>query len=422
MPALSSFQVRPATSDQKLALSWSEDPGHATYTILHLELFQVIDGDPVKTGATNIGNTVESNTTSIPVHPGTWVVRATPENRTGFGRAVTSARVKVTNACPTATVCATVSSLADVSTVRLVGQGFLLGLTDWSGKLNNADRVKALAPRQWRFSGPVSDPAAKGLDVSRMQILSNLWNSWTAPGNNGNALTPWSDWDRWKSFVRTTVVRGEAAGLVARLLGRVERAQRNLLPALQPGRPGDDHRRPLAQDLRSRQPRDQGRGSAKPGSSGRASSALQWAPGAPAEFDLDTFLAHSAEDGVTWDAISWHENQTAPLPGLIASSVTNVNRHLVMARAVLARHPGTVVRNRIFVNEYGPPDVHMLAGWAVGYFRAFEDGGVSQANRACWTEAECTSQLGGLVTPNGNTTAVVVGPPGLCRASPRAGA
>jgi hypothetical protein len=86
--------------------------------------------------------------------------------------------------------------------------------------------------------------------------------------------------------------------------------------------------------------------------------------------------------------------------------VTNVNRHLVMARAVLARHPGTVVRNRIFVNEYGPPDVHMLAGWAVGYFRAFEDGGVSQANRACWTEAECTSQLGGLVTPNGNTTAV----------------
>jgi hypothetical protein len=138
---------------------------------------------------------------------------------------------------------------------------------------------------------------------------------------------------------------------------------------------------------------------------GPSLSALQWAPGSPHEFDLDTFLAYSAAHHVVWSAISWHENTTAPSPGDIASSVTNVDRHVAMARAVMARHPGTVTDNRIFINEYSPASTHLLAGWAVGYFRAFEADGVGQANLACWDASDCTTGLDGLLTPAGQPTA-----------------
>jgi hypothetical protein len=86
--------------------------------------------------------------------------------------------------------------------------------------------------------------------------------------------------------------------------------------------------------------------------------------------------------------------------------VTNVDRHIAMAREVMVRHPGSVVNDTMLVNEYGPADTHMLAGWSVGFLRALEDGGVSQANLACWSEVECTSQLDGLLDTAGQRTAV----------------
>jgi hypothetical protein len=106
-----------------------------------------------------------------------------------------------------------------------------------------------------------------------------------------------------------------------------------------------------------------------------------------------------------WDAISWHENSLAPSSGDITWSIRNVDRHIVLARRVIARHPGTVVGDRIFVNEYAAKDVHALAGWSIGYFRSLESNDVAQANRTCWSEAECTTELGGLVTTDGQPTA-----------------
>ena len=47
----------------------------------------------------------------------------------------------------------------------------------------------------------------------------------------------------------------------------------------------------------------------------------------------------------------------------------------------------------------------LLAGWAVGYFRAFEADGVSQANLACWDANDCTTDLDGLLTAAAQPTA-----------------
>jgi hypothetical protein len=65
-----------------------------------------------------------------------------------------------------------------------------------------------------------------------------------------------------------------------------------------------------------------------------------------------------------------------------------------------------VVNDTMFVNEYGAVEAHTLAGWTVGYLRAFEDGGVSQANHTCWSDAECHSGLNGLLDGAGQRTAL----------------
>jgi hypothetical protein len=239
-----------------------------------------------------------------------------------------------------------------------------------------------------------------------MQVISDQWNDWTAPLNGGYALTPWSDWERWKRFVRETVDRANEQGwapdywdiwnepnglccprfnAVDQLTTSVDRWLQTYVLAWKEIKAVDPNARVIGPSL----------------------SALQWAPAPQTtpEFDLDTFLTYSAAHGVVWDAISWHENSLAPSSGDITWSIRNVDRHIVLARRVIARHPGTVVGDRIFVNEYAAKDVHALAGWTIGYFRSLESNDVAQANRTCWSEAECTTELGGLVTSDGQPTA-----------------
>ena len=76
----------------------------------------------------------------------------------------------------------------------------------------DASAVTPLDPRQWRFSGSSSDPAVRGVHASRTQILSDLWNDTTAPGNGGDARTPWSNWSVWQTFVEQTVRNAERQG------------------------------------------------------------------------------------------------------------------------------------------------------------------------------------------------------------------
>src|SRR5205823_547065 len=94
---------------------------------------------------------------------------------------------------------------------------------------------------------------------------------------------------------------------------------------------------------------------------GPSLSALQWAPGSPQEFDLDTFLAYSAAHHVVWSAISWHENTAAPSPadgGLVGAPCLRVAREQAsdegdVERIVAARRAGDAQRRP--TNGAGPP-------------------------------------------------------------------
>ncbi|MBV8950613.1 MAG: hypothetical protein JOZ99_07045, partial [Actinobacteria bacterium] len=187
-PVLSSYRVATLPNDEQLAVGWQYATTGGPPKLIHLDLFQVINGTPYKLISNIVGQTVEPDLYEIPVPPGSWMVRATPENDAGFGTGVNSPVVAVKNPCPTATLCATVSPAASLSTVRLAAQGMV------HGGVQNTPIMQWPHLQQWRFAGAASDPAARGLHVSRTQMLSDLWLQATAPINGGYAMTPWSNW------------------------------------------------------------------------------------------------------------------------------------------------------------------------------------------------------------------------------------
>src|SRR4051794_3823252 len=399
---LASFTVAMVPGDQLLAVTWRYATTGAPATALNLDLYWG-EGTPARVASTVVGRTLEPDTYTFPVSVGTWMLVATPRNAAGGGFGTASAVVRVTSTCATATICTLISSSSDAP-VRLVGQGFLHGAESAAQPATRA-KVAALTPKQWRLSWRDADAAARTFGVSRTEVISDLWNSWTAPGNGGYARTPWSNWAAWDAFVTNAVlaaardgwtpdywdVWNEPNGLCCPRFGpadvatiTVDRWLEMYVRAWRAIKSADPDAKVVGPSL----------------------SALQWEPGAPHEFDLDTFLTYSAAQGVRWDAVAWHENNSAPSPGDMWALLANVDRHIALAKAVMRRHPNTVLNDTLFVNEYGAKDSHMLPGWAVGYFRAFEVGGVSQTNRACWSGAECTTTLDGLLTTAGDSTAL----------------
>ena len=149
---------------------------------------------------------VEPNEYVIPVLPGRWAVRAVALNAAGGAPANVTAPVTVSNSCGAVELCARVTSNG-ARPVRLVAQGFQHGLPS-----SNPDQLDPLDPTLWRIAGRDMDTAARPLGGSRMQLLSDLWMMATGASNNGFAATPWSNWNAWRDFVRTTVQRARTEG------------------------------------------------------------------------------------------------------------------------------------------------------------------------------------------------------------------
>lgn len=402
--ALAAFHVSVMPGQEKLQLQWSYATTSPHVDELNLALYTVVRGVPYIVARTAVGNTVEGDTYTIPMPVGSWLVKATPQNNAGYGPESTSPVMTVTNPCHGGDLCVTATPVSHPATVRLAGEGFLLSAPTSGGKLRNASAVTPLDPRQWRFSGSSSDPGVRGVHASRTQILSDLWNNTTAPGNDGYARTPWSNWGAWQNFVEQTVRTAERQGWAPDYWDVWNEPNGTCCPKFSPA---DQHTISVSRWLETYELAWQAIKAVDKNAKviGPSLSALQWAPGSPAEFDLDTFLAFSTAHHLRWDAISWHENTSAPSPGDMWTAMTNVDHHIAMAKAVMAKHPGTVAGNTIMINEYDAADTHLLAGWSVGFFTAFENDGVQQANLACWTGTDCTTYLDGLLTPAGATTA-----------------
>lgn len=396
-------------SDQMLRVSWSPSATGPVTEFVTLTLFAIsATGIPTQSGATVVHRFLGPDSYLIPVYPGQWAVLATPGNRAGSGPSSVSRVIAVGKSCIGADLCVTVRPRQDAEPVRLRAQGFLHSVNTSTGGDIAAAWFQDLEPQQFRLTGAAADRSARRFAAERTQLLSDLWAWATGPTNGGYAKTPWSDWNAWRSFVTATVKRAAAEGWSPDYWDVWNEPNGLCCPKFAPrdlaSRTTDRWLKTYEVAWHAIKAADPDAKVIGPSTSTLYATAAHRPPSA-SELDLDTFLAHAEARGLVWDAVSWHENSHHPGIGDISYSVVNIERHIASARAVMARHPGTVVDDTIFVNEYAASETHLLAGWAVGYFRSFEDADVA-ANRSCWIAFECWGGgMGGLLTPAGDATA-----------------
>ncbi len=403
---LAGFWAAAAPGDEAIEMGWQYAAGGPRAEAVRILLFEVReDGTQVEVNSALVRRGLLPDTYRVAVEAGRWRVSAAPESASAGGARSFSPIITVASRCSGAAICAEVGTQL-APKVSLVGQGLLLGLVDDQGRVPSPSLVAPLRVKQWRFAFRDADAVARTYQVSRTQVLSELWTDATAPSNGGYARTPWSDWNRFGSFVVSVVSKAKAEGWSPDYWDIWNEPNGTCCPKFSPR---DQRTMTVDRWLWTYDAAYRAIKSVDPNAKiiGPSTSVLRWVPDASLpEFDLDTFLRFSAGRGLVWDAISWHEIGGFELESDVTNTILNIDRHVALAKALMAKYPGTVVGNRVFINEYTHARTHLLAGWAVGWFRAFEDSGVAQANRACFSSYECESTvLNGLLTAANEPTA-----------------
>jgi hypothetical protein len=121
-------------------------------------------------------------------------------------------------------------------------------------------------------------------------------------------------------------------------------------------------------------------------------------------FDMVTFLNFAVANHIQLGALSWHEivDNFGPAPEENSLLPATLDDHVADARALLAARP-SLGHPKIFIDEYGMPEVQKIPGWDVAYLAALTNAGVDSGVRACWYN-DCTEPtLDGLIYQNGNS-------------------
>jgi hypothetical protein len=121
-------------------------------------------------------------------------------------------------------------------------------------------------------------------------------------------------------------------------------------------------------------------------------------------FDMVSFLNFAAANGIKLAAISWHEitNNLGPIPEENTLLPATIEDHVAQARALIAARPA-LGDPKIFITEFGMPEVQKIPGWDVEYLAALTNAGVDEASRSCWDSDCYEPDLDGLLTTNGKS-------------------
>jgi hypothetical protein len=131
--------------------------------------------------------------------------------------------------------------------------------------------------------------------------------------------------------------------------------------------------------------------------------------------DMTRMLDFAAAQGIRFDAISWHENNTSVFDREVARPPRSIPSHVAAVRGLLSARP-SLGTPAIFINEFSAQWAHLIPGWRAGYLAALEEAGVEQANLSCWQEAatgpasQCFAPggpLDGLLADDGSTPRAV---------------
>jgi hypothetical protein len=107
------------------------------------------------------------------------------------------------------------------------------------------------------------------------------------------------------------------------------------------------------------------------------------------------FISYATANNLRFAAISWHELNAGngTLPSLQLPVIAD---HVRMIRTALDAS-SVLADAQIFVNEFDSAFTGRLVGWDLGHVIALEQGGVDQANRACFED--CTNGADSLLDP-----------------------
>ena len=397
------LSITAAPADETVTVAWQPaTTGEAADSVL-LQMWQM-------PGPSSIGTvTVPAFAGSkiIPVVPGQYAVLAYAQNSSGYSGAATAGWVTVANPCSGADVCVHVRTGTAQGAENLVAQGFLHSDLDWSGTPVDPTLTSALRPVQWRFSDQVHASAVQAYNPAQTQMISEHWYDDTAPTNGGHAITPWSDWTRFSSYVTNLVMSAEAGGWAPTYWDLFNEPE-NLTcgAACTWFSTADQATVTTANLLQMFSVEYQAVKAADPNAKVVAPSLTAYhdVPGeANDAIDMATFVQYAAANGIRPDAISWHEStDTSYLGDWGPSSFPfNIADHVARARQLLAANPG-IGSPVILINEYGTMQTHTLPSWQTGMFSALERAGVAGANRSCWNDC-WNPALDGLLAQTGST-------------------
>lgn len=392
--ALSAFTASVESDDQWIDLAWTYNAGGQAATRCQFNLYYVISGVPTLLAGPWTVERPVATTFRLAAQAGlTYRITAQPLTDVG-GPVSTSSDLTVFGDPTGATVNLAVTVDGSLGPVTQCASGLLYGVGN--NVTNNLEWLTPLNIKQWRFFyDPTGQAAIEALGTSTTMVMSDSWFNTQHTG--GYTIGPWADWTNFENvyagLVNAAIAEdrvpdyfdiwnefpigfglgwnpADSANLtVANFLELCKRAY-NVIKGIDPTF------KIVAPSL----------------------SFPNWVshPGPPVTYpSLDEFLAYSDAEGLTWDALSWHENDTRN-DGDPQDLVVNIERHITDMKTILANYPGTVTGDRIHIAEYGAQSFYLYPGACVTYMRIFEDEQIAQANRAIWAGQD-SNQLSGLL-------------------------
>ena len=390
-------------TDNQLALTWAPSSAAPAAEKYAVGVFEGSGSTLRQVGAVSCDAPCQSE--AIQASPGSVTsVNVTAQNGAGQSVSVWSNQVNVPQPCPLA--CVTVAAGSPGGAFNRSSEGFL----DVAGPAD----AGVLAPQQWRTNGMTltTMSSAQVNDMKTAAVTELLSDDWLQTHNvGGYAITPWSDWTTYSTWVQAEVVSVEALATLKGVhisywdvqnepFGGGYYSSSSQPPASETVSAFETQFLTAYRAIKAADPNAQVIG---PSLIAFAANPADVSSG----IDMRTFLDFCAMNGIQLGAVSFHDNNFVGSSGWYepdsapAAQPAEVQGHVAELRQMIAQRP-SLGNPAILVNEYGDMYTYQLPGWDVGRIAALDGAGVDGANRSCWSN--CGASLDGLLTNDGLST------------------
>ncbi|HEY1827278.1 MAG TPA: hypothetical protein VGF87_04620 [Acidimicrobiales bacterium] len=404
----------PATSVQSaqsgvgpdLQVTWAPATDGTTATGAVVQLYEIVDEVPQFVSDITCGNGCTEVTFRSLSFGSTYEAAVWADNAQGAGTPVSSNAVTLGTLCPLG-ACVTIDATSPIGPVNHADSGILESVQPDG---NDGADMTALGTTMYRSSPPPNGNGSfdwggwNTATAAGAQTIMVLSDEYAAAYPGGIPPTPWSDWSAYNT---------EITYLVSRLVATGEPIDYWEVY----NEPGGNDGYYSATDYATETPAllleqfldtYQDIKSVVPDAAIIGPSLEHWSdyPGqygsADHAFDMATFLNYAAANDLSLAAVSWHEidDNLGTKPEENTLSPTMIEDHVAEARQLIASLPA-LGNPKIFVDEYGMPEVQDIPGWDVSYLSALTASGVDSAVRACWDGNCSDGSLDGLLGSGG---------------------